>query len=84
MFNFLRYENDLNTELLEEGVSEESFDLDHRIDVYNEWQELMVEEIPVFPTLYRAALVPINERLLNYTIDAEDTKNLHEIGIKAE
>ncbi len=42
----------------------------------------MVEEIPVFPTLYRAAIVPVNEDVVNYTIDRSDSPNLHEIGFK--
>lgn len=84
MFNFPRYESEKNTELLKEGVSKESFDLEHRQDVYKEWQQLMVEEIPVFPTLYRAKLVPVNENILNYTIDSEDDWRLqkHKYGFK--
>lgn len=82
MFNFPRYENEKNSELLEKGVSEDAFDLEFRQDVYKEWQELMVEEIPVFPTLYRAAIVPVNEDVVNYTIDRSDSPNLHEIGFK--
>jgi len=82
MFNFPRYENEKNSELLEKGVSEDAFDLEFRQDVYKEWQELMVEEIPVFPTLYRAEIVPVNEDVVNYTIDRSDSPNLHEIGFK--
>src|SRR5690625_610560 len=80
MFNFPRYENEENSRLLEEGVSLDSFDLEHRQDVYKEWQELMVEEVPVFPTLYRALLVPVNDKIVNYTIDDGDLPNRHEIG----
>lgn len=82
MFNFPRYESEKNTELLEKGVSDEAFDLEFRQNVYKEWQQLMVEEIPVFPTLYRAALVPVNENVLNYTIDRSDNFYRHEIGFK--
>lgn len=82
MFNFTRYESDENTALLEKGVSDKAFDLDYRQEVYQEWQELMVEEIPVFPTLYRAVLVPVNENVLNYSIDDGDEPNRHEIGLK--
>ena len=31
----------------------------------------MVNEIPVFPTLYRAVLVPVNKRILNYAMGTE-------------
>ncbi|GAB3794541.1 oligopeptide ABC transporter substrate-binding protein [Virgibacillus kimchii] len=68
IFNFSRYSSDRNDELLEEAVSEEAFDVEYRQQVYNEWQEFMVEEVPVFPTVYRAELVPVNNRVHNYYI----------------
>lgn len=82
MFNFPRFESEKNTALLEKGVSLEAFDLEFRQDVYKEWQQLMVEEIPVFPTLYRAKLVPVNENVLNYTIDNADNYYRHLISLK--
>lgn len=80
MFNFPRYESEENTRLLKDGVSDEAFDVDYRIDVYKEWQELMVEEIPVFPTLYRAILVPVNEDIRNYTAVDTDLPYRHLVG----
>ncbi|MHA6251546.1 oligopeptide ABC transporter substrate-binding protein [Oceanobacillus sp. CAU 1775] len=68
LFNFPRFENEENDRLLAEGVSEAALDTEYRQEVYKEWQELMVEEIPVFPTLYRSVLVPVNNRVHNYTI----------------
>ncbi|AIF44248.1 oligopeptide ABC transporter substrate-binding protein [Virgibacillus sp. SK37] len=68
LFNFTRYASEKNDELLEKGVSAEAFDKDYRKKVYDEWQQLMVDEIPVFPTLYRSELVPVNNRVLNYAI----------------
>ncbi|HLS22688.1 MAG TPA: oligopeptide ABC transporter substrate-binding protein [Pseudogracilibacillus sp.] len=80
MFNFPRYESEENSRLLEEGVSEKAFELDYRIEVYKEWQELMVEEIPVFPTLYRAKLVPVNENIRNYSAVHTDLPHRHLTG----
>ncbi|MFA1821939.1 oligopeptide ABC transporter substrate-binding protein [Virgibacillus oceani] len=68
IYNFSRYSSDENDALLEDGVSEDAFDVEYRQDVYNEWQEFMVEEVPVFPTVYRADLVPVNNRVHNYYI----------------
>lgn len=68
LYNFSRYANDENDRLLKEGLSAQAFDKDYRLKVYKEWQELMVQEVPVFPTLYRASLVPVNNRVLNYYI----------------
>ena len=84
MFNFPRYESEENNRLLAEGVSEKAFDVDYRIDVYREWQEFMVEEIPVFPTLYRSKLVPLNENLRNYSIVVTDPNTLYKLGFAAE
>ena len=69
IFNFPRYSSEENDALLEAGVSEEAFDVEKRKKTYDEWQKLMQEEIPVFPTLYRAKLEPINNRVKNYSID---------------
>ncbi|MEK4405538.1 oligopeptide ABC transporter substrate-binding protein [Sporosarcina sp. FSL K6-6792] len=68
LYNFARWENADNERLLAEGISEDAFDVDKRKEIYNEWQQLMTDEVPVFPTLYRAALVPVNNRVLNYSI----------------
>lgn len=82
LFNFPRYASDKNDELLEEGLSEKAFDVEYRQKVYKEWQELMVEDIPVFPTLYRAVVVPVNNRIVNYSIADDDSElNRNEIGV---
>ncbi|WP_078593300.1 oligopeptide ABC transporter substrate-binding protein [Evansella clarkii] len=83
-FNYTRYTNEENDRLLAEGVSEDAFDLDYRAEVYNEWQEFMVEEIPAFPTLYRANLVPVNNRVLNYAIGDGHGVYLNELAVTAE
>lgn len=68
-FNYTRFTSEENDRLLTAGTSEEAFDLDYRQGIYNEWQELMVEEVPVAPTVYRYALTAINNRVTNYSID---------------
>ena len=68
LYNFARWENADNERLLAEGISEEAFDVEKRKEIYNEWQQLMTDEVPVFPTLYRSVLVPVNNRVLNYAI----------------
>jgi peptide/nickel transport system substrate-binding protein len=68
MFNYTRWTNEKNDELLAKGVSEEAFDTEYRQDVYKEWQTLMNEELPVIPTLFRYTLSGVNERVLNYDI----------------
>jgi len=58
--------------------------LEKRQDTYNEWQELMVEEVPVFPTLYRSELVPVNNRVHNYSIGDGTGMYLNEIAVSEE
>ncbi|MBS3679156.1 oligopeptide ABC transporter substrate-binding protein [Ornithinibacillus massiliensis] len=84
IFNFPRYESEKSTELLLEGNSLNAFDVEYRQDIYKQWQELMVEDIPVFPTLYRAELVPVNNRVQNYTIERGSTMGLHELAVTQE
>ena len=68
-FNYTRFTSEKNDELLAKGTSEESFDLDKRKAIYDEWQELMVEEVPVAPTVYRYKLTAINKRIANFSIE---------------
>lgn len=80
--NYGRYASEENNELLEQGISEEAFDLDRRMEIYDEWQELMVEEIPIIPTLYRAEMTPVNENVVNYGLDIADNEDhyLYKLG----
>lgn len=84
LFNFPRWEDEENTRLLEEGLSEEAMDQEYRVEVYNEWQEYMAEQIPVFPTVYRAELVPLNNRVVNWDIAAGSDLYRYEIGVTQE
>ena len=84
IYNFARWENEENERLLAEGRSEEAFDLAFRQEVYNEWQQLMVEEVPVFPTLYRAVLSPVNNRVLNYAIGDGTGVYLSDLAVSEE
>ena len=80
-FNYPRFASEENDRLLAEGLSEDSFDYEHRQAVYSEWQQLMVDEIPVFPTVYRALIVPVNNRVTDYAIGAGTGKYRYEIGV---
>lgn len=82
-FNYPRYQSDENDRLIAEGNSEDAFDLEYRQEVYKEWQELMVEDIPVFPTLYRLELKSVNERVTDYSVRI-GWREWHEIGVTQE
>ncbi|SET51703.1 peptide/nickel transport system substrate-binding protein [Oceanobacillus limi] len=82
-YNYPRYASEENDRLLAEGNSEAALDVEYRQEVYSEWQQLMVEDIPVFPTLYRSVVIPVNERVINYSI-APDKYIRHEIAVTQE
>lgn len=81
IYNFSRYASDEQDRLLKAGVSAEAFDVKVRQGIYKEWQQLMVDEVPVFPTLYRAVIVPVNKRILNYAIGDGTNLYPHQIAI---
>jgi peptide/nickel transport system substrate-binding protein len=84
LFNFPRYESERNSELLAEGISQEAFDVEYRKEVYKEWQQFMVEEVPVFPTLYALVLEPVNKRVTSYTLDDDSPLRLYQVGVTEE
>lgn len=83
LFNFPRYASEENDRLLDEGASEKAMDQEYRQEVYKEWQQLMVDEVPVIPTLYRAEITPVNNRVLNYTVEYYGLDR-HEIAVTQE
>jgi len=84
MFNYTRWTNEKNDELLADGVSLEAFDADYRQQVYKDWQALMNEELPVIPTLFRYTLTAANKRVLNYDIAAGTKQGWDTVAVSAE
>ena len=68
-YNYIRYESEEQTELLRLGSSEEALDIDVRIQAYNDWQELMAEEVVIIPTLYRTGVYPVSTDVVNYSVE---------------
>ena len=62
-FNYSRWVNTQNDMLLKKGTSPQAFDEAYRVDTYKEWQELVNEEAPVIPTLFRYTLLGVNKRV---------------------
>lgn len=79
--NYPRWTNEENDKLLAEGASMKAMDTEYRKEIYDQWQQLMVDEIPLFPTLYRAVLVPVNNRVVNYTLDPSSDLLRYQIGV---
>lgn len=81
LYNFPRWETEENTRLLAEGISEKAFDVEYRKDIYKQWQKYMVEQVPVFPTLYRSAVEPVNDRIVNYAIGDGTGYYIYQIAV---
>lgn len=69
-FNYPRWVNRQNEELLKKGISPAAFDESYRVDIYNQWQVLVNEEAPVIPTLFRYSLLGANKRVKDLTFDS--------------
>ncbi|TSB48357.1 oligopeptide ABC transporter substrate-binding protein [Alkalicoccobacillus porphyridii] len=85
-YNYTRWTDERNDELLAQGVSEEALDIERRQEIYKEWQEYMVEQVPAFPTLYRSELTAVNNRVVNFApFRASGTEvYLNELGVTAD
>ncbi|NUK29292.1 oligopeptide ABC transporter substrate-binding protein [Parageobacillus sp. VR-IP] len=84
MFNYSRWVNEKNDELLEKGHSEQAFDKEYRKKIYNEWQALMNEEVPVIPTLYRSIIYAVNNRVKNFTVDPSSKLTWKDVAVTSE
>ncbi|WJH27070.1 oligopeptide ABC transporter substrate-binding protein [Paenibacillus sp. CC-CFT742] len=84
LYNFSRFSSEKNDELLAKGISAEAFDVEKRKEIYNEWQQYMVDEVPVFPTLYRAVVAPVNKRVMNYAIGDGTGIYLNDLAVNAD
>lgn len=84
MFNYTRWTNKKNDDLLAAGVSEQAFDTEYRQKVYKDWQALMNEELPVIPTLFRYSITAVNKRILNFDIAAGSKKGWDTVAVSKD
>lgn len=84
-FNYTRFESEENTKLLDAIDSKDSFDDDKRKEAYDAWQEYAADEAFVIPTLYRNEVLPISNRVKDFTwaYDA-DTYPWSTVSVTAE
>lgn len=66
-FNYSRFESEENTKLLKAIDSTDSFDADKRKEAFDKWQAYAAEEAFVIPTLYRNEILPVNNRVKDFT-----------------
>lgn len=63
LWNYSRWSSERSEELIREGVGNKSYDLEHRKQVYNEWQKLVNEEVPMIFIAERSTITAVHERL---------------------
>lgn len=80
-WNHGRWVNEESDELLEDGLSEDSFDDDYREDVYVEWQQLFNEELPGLPLWENMDLYGKNERLQDVVVGPNGPRDFHEWSV---
>ncbi|PEB53737.1 oligopeptide ABC transporter substrate-binding protein [Bacillus pseudomycoides] len=83
-FNYTRWVNDKNTELLNEGISEKAIDDKYRKDVYDKWQKLMHDEVPMIPLHYQFELTGVNNRVKNYDVAPGSKLTWKDVAVTSE
>lgn len=83
-FNYTRWVNDKNTELLQEGISPKVIDEKYRKDVYDKWQKLVHDEVPLIPLHYKFELIGVNNRVKDYKYNPEDRYKWGNVTVTSE
>jgi peptide/nickel transport system substrate-binding protein len=83
-FNYPRWTNPKNDELLAKINSPESADLEYRVAAFKEWQQLIMEEAALFPLDYRYAIVGANARVKDYDMSFDTKLGLHDLAVTSE
>lgn len=66
-FNYTRFESEENTKLINAISSDEAFDAEYLQNAYREWQDYAFEEAYVIPTLFRNEVMPISNRVKDWS-----------------
>ena len=82
--NRSRYVSERNDELIDriDGPIA-AVDMEYRAQAMAEWQQYQRETIQFIPTMYRLAFIPVNNRVVNYSINATHTPvdGWHAVGV---
>ena len=83
-FNYSRFSDKKNDELLAKIDSNESFDADYRKKAFDEWQEYAADQAFVIPTLYRNEVLPVSTRVTGLNWASNNYNLWDEIGVTSE
>jgi peptide/nickel transport system substrate-binding protein len=83
-FNYKRWVHPKNDELLTKMNGPESADMQKRVEFFKEWQQLIHDEIPLFPLEYRYEIFGTNARVKDYTVDLDSKLGFHDISVTSD
>ncbi|MBG9979812.1 oligopeptide ABC transporter substrate-binding protein [Facklamia sp. DSM 111018] len=67
-FNFPRWQTEEHNEILDRLNSDDSFDDEFRAQAYADWQKMMMDELPTYPTFWQYDLFAVNKRVSTYDV----------------
>ncbi|HEX5350094.1 MAG TPA: oligopeptide ABC transporter substrate-binding protein, partial [Trichococcus sp.] len=82
--NYTRWTNEKNDTLLDQINAEATLDENARMEIYQEWQALLFEEVPVIPTFWRTQIFAVNNRVKNFNIRYGATRGWETIELTSE
>ena len=68
-YNFSRFTSEELKTTLANIDSSKSFDADYRAGEFKKFEDIIAENVPVVPMMYRLELAPVNKRVKSYSID---------------
>lgn len=85
-FNFSRFTSEELAKTLKAIDSPEAFDADYRAEQFAKFEQIMFENVPAVPLMYRLELMPVNKRVKNWSIDYANSTmdNLHLVELTAD
>jgi peptide/nickel transport system substrate-binding protein len=83
-FNNPRWVHPKNDELLTKMNAPESADMTKRVGYFKEWQQLIHDEVPLFPLEYRYEITGTNARVKDYTVDLDSKLGLHDVAVTSD
>lgn len=83
-FNNDRWVHDKNKELLKAGISAKAMDDKYRKDIYDQWQKLIHDEVPLIPLHYKFELTGVNNRVKNYDVAPGSKLTWKDVAVTSE
>jgi len=82
--NYTRWTNEKNDVLLGQINGAAALDETARTGIYQDWQALLFEEVPVIPTLWRTQIFAVNNRVKNFNVRYGATRGWETIELTSE